>query len=125
MRGRTKDPPDPPDPANGGSSPYANMRDGGKGHSDTSSAPSPSSPTSALPDAEAVDHEGMDDVMMFRDDVYYNDDIYMTSEAAGLRLDRVQQDLLDRLRAENLGAEFAVGSRWVLSGLVVSCRVVS
>ncbi|KAK7485109.1 hypothetical protein BaRGS_00023649 [Batillaria attramentaria] len=37
---------------------------------------------------------------------YYNDPVYMTSQAATLGLDRVQQYLLDRLRGDTLDDEF-------------------
>nr|KAG5698203.1 hypothetical protein BaRGS_030566 [Batillaria attramentaria] len=37
---------------------------------------------------------------------YYNDPVYMTSQAATLGLDRVQQYLLDKLRADTLDDEF-------------------
>nr|KAG5698206.1 hypothetical protein BaRGS_030569 [Batillaria attramentaria] len=39
---------------------------------------------------------------------YYNDPVYMTSQAATLGLDRVQQYLLDRLRGDTLDDEFEV-----------------
>ena len=86
---------------------YVNVGTGGKPPGTPPSKPLPP-PTVGLLDTETVDPEGLDDVMI-RNDVYYDDDVYMTSEAARLRLDCVQQHLLDRLRAEDLAAEFAVG----------------
>ena len=86
---------------------YVNVDTGGK-PSGTPPSKSLPPPTIGLLDTETVDPEGLDDVMI-RNDVYYDDDVYMTSEAARLRLDCAQQNLLDRLRAEDLAAEFAVG----------------
>ena len=43
-------------------------------------------------------------------DVYYNDDVYMTSEATDDELDVTQQYLLDKLRGSDLDQEFKVCS---------------
>lgn len=93
---------------------YVNV-DTGKRQSSTSLSPS----TPALSDTETWDPEGLDNVML-HNDVYYDDDIYMTSEAAKLRLDGVQQHLVDRLRAEGLAAEFAVSDvgRFVITSVI-------
>ena len=40
--------------------------------------------------------------------IYYNDEVYMTSEGASLRLDSVQQYLLDKLRGDDFDEEFQV-----------------
>ena len=110
-----KDAPKPDQQTIGDAQVYVNVDTGGKPPATPPSKPpaTPRSkplppPTVGLLDTETVDPEGLDDVMI-RNGVYYDDDVYMTSEAARLRLDCAQQQLLDRLRAEDLAAEFAVG----------------
>ena len=102
-----KDAPKPDQQTIGDAQVYVNVDTGGKPPATPRSKPLPP-PTVGLLDTETVDPEGLDDVMI-RNGVYYDDDVYMTSEAARLRLDCAQQQLLDRLRAEDLAAEFAVG----------------
>ena len=67
------------------------------------------------PDAEEVGDEEVEPEEEWRDDaellqrgVYYNDDVYMTSEATDVKLDATQQHLLDKLRSGDLDKEFKV-----------------
>ena len=61
---------------------------------------------------EEVDPEerGRDEDELRQRDVYYNDDVYMTSEATDAKLDATQQFLLEKLRGTDLDQEFKVCS---------------
>ena len=54
-----------------------------------------------------VDAERGYDVMA-RERVYYNDDVYMTSKRTSLKLDSLQQYLLNKLSGDDIDAEFEV-----------------
>ena len=56
---------------------------------------------------DEVDAERSHDVAV-RERVYYNDDVYMTSQGTSLKLDSVQQYLLDKLSGDDMDAEFKV-----------------
>ena len=46
--------------------------------------------------------------VMARERVYYNDDVYMTSKRTSLKLDSLQQYLLNKLSGDDIDAEFEV-----------------
>ncbi|XP_070193878.1 receptor-type tyrosine-protein phosphatase epsilon-like [Littorina saxatilis] len=84
----------------------------------TSSVPKVSAPT--LPPVEEDNVDDVDDVeddevvvegdrsydVAVKERVYYNDEVYMTSEGAGLKLDSVQEYLLKKLRGNDIDTEY-------------------
>ena len=57
-------------------------------------------------DDDADAERGYD--VMARERVYYNDDVYMTSKRTSLKLDSLQQYLLNKLSGDDIDAEFEV-----------------
>ena len=68
-----------------------------------------STETEAEEEVEEAEVEGAVDVGAAHQSVYYNDDVYMTSEGARLKLDSIQQHLLNKLRGDDMAKEFKVG----------------
>ena len=68
-----------------------------------------STETEAEEEVEEAEVEGAVDAVAAHQSVYYNDDVYMTSEGARLKLDSIQQHLLNKLRGDDMAKEFKVG----------------
>ena len=68
-----------------------------------------STETEAEEEVEEVEVEGAVDAGAAHQSVYYNDDVYMTSEGARLKLDSSQQHLLNKLSGVDMAKEFKVG----------------
>lgn len=66
-----------------------------------------------------VDAERGYDVMA-RERVYYNDDVYMTSKRTSLKLDSLQQYLLNKLSGDDIDAEFKVSLSTILRPISLS-----
>ena len=66
-----------------------------------------------------VDAERGYDVMA-RERVYYNDDVYMTSKRTSLKLDSLQQYLLNKLSGDDIDAEFKVRLSTILRPISLS-----
>ncbi|KAK7476502.1 hypothetical protein BaRGS_00032250, partial [Batillaria attramentaria] len=92
---------------NGGTA-YASVGTSGQGGQLAVVPSPPPALDETMDDIELVVDAANGDMAREKNDVYYCDDVYMTSEAARLKLDAVQQRLLDKLRnKELLDEEFA------------------